>query len=148
MSNQSNLSTPKFDEQSSIPTIPHTPINLPYTFNVEERPVSKEEDVHVNDKQLIQTDWGKNNGTCYLGVPNGIAIDSHGFVYVADEDYYHRIQKFDSNGNFIAKWGSEGSSNGQMYLPQSITIDLQSFVYVADAMNDRIQKAKLAVMFK
>ena len=36
--------------------------------------------------------------------PNGIAVDSSGNVYVADADN-NRIQKFNSNGTFITKWG-------------------------------------------
>jgi DNA-binding beta-propeller fold protein YncE len=36
-----------------------------------------------------------------------IAIDLEDNVYVADT-INHRIQKFDSNGNFITKWGSQG----------------------------------------
>ena len=40
--------------------------------------------------------------------PKGIATDSSGNVYVADMDN-NRIQKFDSNGNFITKWGSHGT---------------------------------------
>ena len=34
----------------------------------------------------------------------GIAIDSNDNVYVADHEQ-HRVQKFDSSGNFISMWG-------------------------------------------
>jgi len=36
----------------------------------------------------------------YFNDPRGIAIDSSGYVYVADKDN-HRIQKFTSNGQFV-----------------------------------------------
>ena len=36
-----------------------------------------------------------------------LLLDSSGGVYVTDP-YSNRIQKFDSNGNFITKWGSNG----------------------------------------
>jgi outer membrane protein assembly factor BamB len=36
-----------------------------------------------------------------------VAVDSGGNVYVADSSN-HRIQKFDSNGNFLTKWGTKG----------------------------------------
>ena len=39
--------------------------------------------------------------------PSGIDVDSSGNVYVTDESN-HRIQKFDSNGKFITKWGFNG----------------------------------------
>ncbi|MNX69445.1 Serine/threonine-protein kinase PknD [compost metagenome] len=42
----------------------------------------------------------------------GLAIDKQGYLYVADLDNY-RIQKFASNGTFIAKWGSAGLADGQ-----------------------------------
>ena len=36
--------------------------------------------------------------------PKGVAVDASGYVYVAD-DANHRVQKFDTNGNFISEWG-------------------------------------------
>ncbi len=44
--------------------------------------------------------------------PQGIATDSNGNVYVADNGNY-RIQKFDSNGTFITKWISQSSLDGR-----------------------------------
>ena len=56
------------------------------------------------------------------------------------EDYYNnRIQKFDGNGNFITKWESESTGDGQFDSPGSIAIDSSDKVYVADIYNNRIQ---------
>jgi DNA-binding beta-propeller fold protein YncE len=41
-------------------------------------------------------------------VIGGIAVDEQGNVYVADNGN-QRIQKFDSSGNFLLKWGSQDS---------------------------------------
>jgi DNA-binding beta-propeller fold protein YncE len=72
--------------------------------------------------------------------PGGIAIDSSGYVYVSDT-LNNRIQKFDSDGNFITKWGSPGSGDGEFYRPFGISIDLSSgYVYIVDSLNLRIQK--------
>ena len=71
--------------------------------------------------------------------PRGMAIDSSGYVYVADTAN-DRIQKFYSNGNFITKWGSEGTGDGEFHWPPGIAVDSSGYVYVADAGNDRIQK--------
>ena len=52
-------------------------------------------------------------------------------VYVADSSN-NRIQKFDSNGNFITKWGTEGTGDGQFSNPDGIAVDSSGNVYVAD----------------
>ena len=52
----------------------------------------------------------------------------------------NRIQKFDSTGGFITKWGSEGSGDGQFYDPYGVAVDSSGNVYVADSYNNRIQK--------
>ncbi len=44
--------------------------------------------------------------------PRVIAVDSSNNVYVADSGNY-RVEKFDSNGNYLTQWGSYGSGNGQ-----------------------------------
>lgn len=59
-------------------------------------------------------------------------------MYGVDADN-HRIQKFDSNGKFITKWGSKGNGDGQFTSPAGIAIDSSGNVYVVDTGNDRIQ---------
>ena len=59
-------------------------------------------------------------------------------VYVVDR-HNNRIQKFDSDGNFITKWGSNGTGDGQLYDPVSIVVDSSDNVYVAYGVNIRIQ---------
>jgi hypothetical protein len=60
-------------------------------------------------------------------------------VYVADS-YNHRIQKFDSEGNYVTEWGSLGSNPGQFRYPFNLAVDDADRVYVADTYNHRIQK--------
>ncbi len=60
-------------------------------------------------------------------------------IYVADLDN-DRIQKFDANGTFLLKWGTNGSGNGQFNKPYGVAIDSLNNIYVADKDNDRIQK--------
>ena len=101
----------------------------------------------VNDgnytAKLAVTYGSGNNYTFVLKwgyfYPYGIAVDSDNNVYVADT-YYYRIQKFTSNGNFITKWGSNGSGDGQFSNPYGIAVDSDNNVYVTDTYNRRIQK--------
>lgn len=84
--------------------------------------------------------WGsEGTGEGQFNSPVGIALDPSGNIYVADTGN-HRIQKFDSNGNFIRKWGSESTGDGQFSHPEGVAIDSSRNVYVADTSNHRVQK--------
>jgi len=77
--------------------------------------------------------------------PTDVAVDQYGNVYVAD-DYVNRIQKFDSQGNFLLSWGNPGgvasgeNVDGEFAEPNSIALDKFGNVYVADYRMGRIQK--------
>lgn len=61
---------------------------------------------------LFRTKWGtEGSEDGQFLIPEGIDIDSAGNIFVADTGN-SRIQKFDSDGNFITKWGTEGSGDG------------------------------------
>ncbi len=90
-------------------------------------------------------EWGSSgtgNGQFGYFDMRSVAADSSGNVYVADTNNM-RIQKFDSNGNFLLKWGSYGPGNGQFHFdwPSGyVAVDSAGNVYVADTDNNRIQK--------
>jgi DNA-binding beta-propeller fold protein YncE len=67
------------------------------------------------------------------------AVDSQDNLYVVDAGN-QRVQKFDSDGNFISKWGKDGLGNGEFKDPTDIALDSQDNVYVVDAETDSIQK--------
>lgn len=71
--------------------------------------------------------------------PRGIAVDSKGYVYVADTGN-NRIQKFDEEGMFIMQWGSPGNRRGTFKEPIGLAVDSRGYIYVADSGNNRIQK--------
>jgi DNA-binding beta-propeller fold protein YncE len=60
-------------------------------------------------------------------------------VYIADSGN-DPILKFDSNGNFITKWGSFGMDNGDFYNPVRIAVDSEAYVYINDSRLNSIQK--------
>ncbi|MBF0241474.1 MAG: hypothetical protein HQK64_03240, partial [Desulfamplus sp.] len=80
----------------------------------------------------------------------GIAV-SDGFVYVVDTGN-HRVQKFDTDGEYKAQWGSQGVDDGKFRDPSGIAIEhvdiidggvcigYYLYIYVADTNNNRIQK--------
>ncbi len=88
--------------------------------------------------------WGgEGKGDGQFTSPYGVAVDRQGNVYVGDADTFDnsgRIQKFDSNGKFLTKWGSKGKGDGQFDSPLGLAADGAGNVYVADSGNSRIQK--------
>jgi DNA-binding beta-propeller fold protein YncE len=75
----------------------------------------------------------------YFNSPSGIAVDSSGNVYVAEQGN-SRIQKFSESGGLLSAWGSQGAGDGQFMIPSGIAVDISGNVYVVDQMNNRIQK--------
>ena len=100
------------------------------------------------DSYSYTTEWA-TNGTGDIAeiIPNygpisgpaGIASDGVNNIYVIDH-VNHEIRKHSLNGNFITKWGGEGTTDGKFAFPYGITIDKEGNVYVADTSNNRIQK--------
>ncbi|PHS12975.1 MAG: hypothetical protein COA78_07400 [Blastopirellula sp.] len=89
------------------------------------------------DKQTIGGEEG--NGPGQFGFVTDAVQDSKGNYYIAEYGEYDRIQKFDSDGNYLFEWGSHGTEPGEFVRPQNLTIDENDMIWVADACNHRIQ---------
>jgi tripartite motif-containing protein 71 len=72
-------------------------------------------------------------------VAGDIIVDTTGNVYIAD-NANHRVQKFDGDGKFLAKWGSEGADEGQFMSVFGLGVDAEGNVFVADPYSYAIQK--------
>ena len=68
-----------------------------------------------------------------------MAVDRFENIYVADRDN-SRFQVFDKNGNFLFKYGSDGTSDGQFQNPVGIAVDAFGRVFVSDTTNNDIQR--------
>ncbi len=71
--------------------------------------------------------------------PTNVAFRANGNVYVSDGYVNSRIIEFTPAGEFVRKWGSKGSGDGQFNLVHDVTVDSQGRVYVADRTNERVQ---------
>ena len=80
--------------------------------------------------------YDSTNGHFYA--PTSIAINSTGFIFVADAAN-NRVQIFDSSGNWKKSFGEAGNASGQFYLPTGIAINNNGFIFVADTTNHHIQ---------
>jgi DNA-binding beta-propeller fold protein YncE len=67
--------------------------------------------------------------------PAGLTIDFSENVYVTDQRNGW-VQKFTSDGHFIAAWGTTGKGKGQFSEPEGIDVDNSDHIYVAETGNN------------
>jgi len=131
--------------------------------------VDSADDVYVTDNCRIQkfdsggnftsawmvgswVDLGNSMSEFLCYSPNDLTIGSDGSIYVTanympvpdmngnligNPDSF--VIKFDSNGNMIAKWGTQGSGYGEFMWPAGIALGPNSSILVSDTGNSRIQ---------
>ena len=76
----------------------------------------------------FESAWGHHGSEAgEFDVPHGLAMDSAGWLYVADRAN-NRIQIFDPNGKFIAEWKQFGRPSG-VYIRNDV-------IYVADSQSN------------
>jgi len=82
--------------------------------------------------------------------PTNLAMDEEGNLYVSDTGAF-RVQKYDSNGEFLMSIGSHGDALGQFARPKGVAVDKEGRVYVVDAAFENVQifdkKGKLLLFF-
>jgi len=79
---------------------------------------------------------------------NGLAIDVNtGDIYVVNTPK-NKIMKFDSFGNLLLEFGTQGDGPGEFIKPAGIALDLlHKWIYIVDTGNERIQKFDMQGQF-
>jgi DNA-binding beta-propeller fold protein YncE len=106
----------------------------PIQHAINDTSVSQYELVREWSLQVLEPKHGEFN------IISSIALDQSGNVFVLDREN-NRIQKFDSEGKFLTKWGSYGFriDNYKFNRPLDLTLDRSGNVYVADTQNGKIR---------
>ena len=93
----------------------------------------------LDEDYLYEFGDGAGDGDTNFRWPVCMAFDSQDNLYVTDEQN-QRVTVFDSQGNFLRKWGSRGSADGEFNGPAGIAIGPDDSVYVVEQHNARVQK--------
>ncbi len=81
-----------------------------------------------------------NSGPGFFNYPAGLAIDSQGILYIADQAN-HLIQRYDTGGGlFLPTWGSLGIMTSPMDVAVYEDPLDNRFVFVVDESANRVQK--------
>ena len=92
------------------------------------------------DPPVFLDKWGTSGtGDEQFMQPMDMAVDSDGNIYVVD-GINNRVQKFNSDYEYLLRWGTAGAGDGQFNQPMSIAVDSTGDVYVLDCCNHRVQK--------
>ena len=97
------------------------------------------------DLQVIRT-FGQGNGNSKLNNPVGVAIYKD--VIAISEYDHHVVKKFSLEGEYLTKFGSQGSGDGQFKNPQGLCFNTKGLLYVVDHFNDRVQVFNDKFFFK
>jgi sugar lactone lactonase YvrE len=69
--------------------------------------------------------------------PSDIAVDKDGNIYILDAGNT-RIQKFDTDGNYLATIGRKGQGPGEFIMPTGLDIDRDGNLVVGDTAQSRL----------
>ena len=70
--------------------------------------------------------------------PWGVAVNARDEIAVTDQNN-HRVQIFNSDGNYLRSFGRKGNKVGEFDCPMGIAFHNNGNIFVADCLNHRIQ---------
>ena len=97
---------------------------------------NKEVIILDKDLKLIRT-FGQGSGDSELSKPAGVAV-ANNVIAVSDWND-HVVKKFSLQGDYLSKFGSHGSRNGQFNQPHGLCFNSKGLLYVVDRSNYRVQ---------
>ena len=97
---------------------------------------NKEVIIFDKDLKLIRT-FGQGSGDSKLKNPIGVAVGLR--VIAVSEWYDHVVKKYSLQGDYLSKFGSHGSGDGQFNNPQGLCFNSKGLLYIVDYSNDRVQ---------
>lgn len=92
------------------------------------------------NRNIVEYVTALDGGKQKLNLPTTAVTDAQGNMYILEGS--DQILKLDKARNFVTKWGSHGSGDGQFNFGYGgdIAIDSNGILYVSDYNNKRIQK--------
>ncbi len=90
---------------------------------------------YVFSPYVFETKWITEG---YCNDPEAITVDSEGNIYIVAGNSH--IQKFNSKGEFITRFGSSSNNSGGLGDPTGIAVDFEGNIYIADTGKGCIKK--------
>ena len=84
---------------------------------------------------MIRT-FGQGSGDSKLYDPAGVTV---GHNIIAVSEWYNHVMKFSLQGEYLSKYGSCGSGDGQFNNPQGLCFNSKGLLYITDNHNHRVQ---------
>ena len=97
---------------------------------------NKEAIIFDKDLKLIRT-FGQGSGDSKLNRPVGVAV-GHNVIAVSEYND-HVVKKYSLQGDYLSKFGSCGSGDGQFTKPQGLCFNSKGLLHVVDYSNRRVQ---------
>lgn len=144
---------PKEGELAAPFSIERENVTGTVSYYVVDLPTRRVNKFDANGNLLLQ--WGTfGSGPGQFSFPTAVGSNqAGGQVYIADISGtdaapVSRIQRFDTNGNYLGEFGSFGTAEGQLGFVRGITVDSMGRVFVADTSNNRIQRFSATGQFE
>ena len=97
---------------------------------------NKEIIIFDKDLKLIRA-FGQGSGDSKLNSPMCVAVNHN--VIAVSEFHNHEVKIFSLQGDYLSKFGSRGSGDGQFSYPQGLCYNSKGLLYVVEYGNSRVQ---------